>query len=588
MGIINLLENNLSDLIAAGEVVERPSSVVKELIENAIDAKSTQIDIIILSAGRKLIEVIDNGIGMDNSDAITAFKRHATSKIRSKEDLLRIATLGFRGEALPSIAAVSEVEVITSTGGVGTHVVINNSKMIINEPAKARKGTSIKVNNLFYNTPARLKHLKSDNTEIASIMEVVSHLALGYPNIRFTLINEQKEIFATNGNGNILEMIAKVYGVETAKQMIKIDFEDYDFKVSGFTSKIEVSRANRYSIITLLNGRYVKINSAVNALIEAYHTYLPSDRFPLAIINIELDPFLVDVNVHPSKQLVRLSKESELAKLIKDNIEKVLKNTLMIPSFEKAKETKEIIIKPTFNFDSPNFIENNKESLLINDIDNKKEQLLINEVNNEKEEKINNDNIQEVKDNLYFRIIGQYHGTYIACEFDDAFVLVDQHAAAERINYEKYFKLLGTNEATMPLLIPLIIDRTNKEINDIMEKEELLKSLGLFIERFGTSSLRISEIPHFMMDVDIKVYADEIFEIILGNISVTLSQIRQHAIATMACKASIKANHNLSQLVMEKLVKELFKCDNPHTCPHGRPTMIKYINYELEKYFKRS
>ena len=588
MSKVHLLSQSISNMIAAGEVVERPSSVVKELVENAIDAKARHIDIVIKDAGRTLIKVIDDGIGMDKEDALLALKRHATSKILDERDLFNISTLGFRGEALPSIAAVSHLVLTTSTGNnVGTKVEVVNSNEIKVENAPLRKGTEIEVNELFYNTPARLKYLKSDTTEFAQIHDVVVHIALGYPNIIFTLIHNDKVVFKTNVNGNVLEIIAEIYGKETARNMKKLTCENYDFKVEGYISKIQINRANRYSMITLLNGRYVRMLQVNNALIEAYKTYLPDDRYPITVLNIEVDPSLVDINVHPSKHEVRLSKEKDLVNLIKENTLLTLKEELLTPSISKTPKEKEIVLTPSLNFDSENFF--TKEELKVV----KEELPLIIEEKEEVEVKINKEDIkqviqEEIKEPTYFRVIGQYHGTYILCEFDDGLYIIDQHAAAERINFEKYSRLLGTTTSSIKLLVPLLLDYTYNEIKQIEENKNVLETLGIYFESFSNSNIRISEVPSYFMDVNMKVYVRDVIEMILNKSKVSSLDIRLNAIATIACKASIKANHSLNTLDMQNLIKNLLKCENPNTCPHGRPTMLKYTNYELEKFFKRA
>ena len=588
MSKVHLLSQSISNMIAAGEVVERPSSVVKELVENAIDAKARHIDIVIKDAGRTLIKVIDDGIGMDKEDALLALKRHATSKILDERDLFNISTLGFRGEALPSIAAVSHLVLTTSTGNnVGTKVEVVNSNEIKVENAPLRKGTEIEVNELFYNTPARLKYLKSDTTEFAQIHDVVVHIALGYPNIIFTLIHNDKVVFKTNGNGNVLEIIAEIYGKETARNMKKLTCEDYDFKVEGYISKIQINRANRYSMITLLNGRYVRMLQVNNALIEAYKTYLPDDRYPITVLNIEVDPSLVDINVHPSKHEVRLSKEKDLVNLIKENTLLTLKEELLTPSISKTPKEKEIVLTPSLNFDSENFFTKEEVKVV------KEELPLIIEEKEEVEVKINKEDIkqviqEEIKEPTYFRVIGQYHGTYILCEFDDGLYIIDQHAAAERINFEKYSRLLGTTTSSIKLLVPLLLDYTYNEIKQIEENKNVLETLGIYFESFSNSNIRISEVPSYFMDVNMEVYVRDVIEMILNKSKVSSLDIRLNAIATIACKASIKANHALHTLDMQNLIKNLLKCENPNTCPHGRPTMLQYTNYELEKFFKRA
>ena len=592
MNKVHLLSQNISNMIAAGEVVERPSSVVKELVENSIDAKATHIDIVIKDAGRTLIKVIDDGVGMDKEDAVLALKRHATSKIYDEKDLFNIATLGFRGEALPSIAAVSHLVLTTSNGEqVGTRVEVNGSEIVNIDNAPLRKGTQIEVNELFYNTPARLKYLKSDNTEFALIHDVVVHIALGYPNIIFTLIHNDKTVFKTNGNGNVLEIIGEIYGKETARNMKKVSFNNYDFEVNGYVSKIQINRANRYSMITLLNGRYVRMLQVNNALIEAYKTYLPDDRYPISVLNIEVDPSLVDINVHPSKHEVRLSKEKELVNLIKEQVSLTLKKELQTPEITKVIKEKEIVLTPTLNLDSDNFFrkeETPKQEVIIERPTLILEEEPIKEVIKKEEVKeVVKEEPQETS-SVYFRVIGQYHGTYILCEFDDGLYIIDQHAAAERINFEKYSRLLGTTTSSISLLVPLLLEYTYNEIKQIEENRNILETLGITFESFSNTSIRISEVPSYFMDINTEVYVRNVIEMILNKSKVSSLDIRLNAIATIACKASIKANHALNEQDSINLIKNLLRCENPNTCPHGRPTMLKYSNYELEKFFKRA
>ena len=351
MSKIAVLSPALANMIAAGEVVERPSSIVKELVENSIDANSKEVEIRIKDAGRSLIFVRDDGDGMDKEDVLLAFTRHATSKIKNERDLFRIGSLGFRGEALPSIAAVSKVTLKSSQGKNGWQVYVEETSIKDIQPSDARKGTEIEVKELFYNTPARLKHLKSDQTELGNIIDVTNKIALAHPNVRIKLYNEDKLVFQTSGNGNVLEIIATIYGYETAKNMIPVEAENMDFKISGFVSKFNISKASRKYMVTILNGRSVRMLSTQNSIVSAYRNYIPSDRYPIAILNIESDFQLVDVNVHPSKNEVRLSKEESLSDLVEKEILASLKKAYMVPEV-KAKEKKEEVLRPQLNLDS--------------------------------------------------------------------------------------------------------------------------------------------------------------------------------------------------------------------------------------------
>lgn len=577
MSIIKVLDPSLSNKIAAGEVVERPASVVKELLENAIDAKSSEIIIKIKDAGKKEIMISDNGIGMDKEDAVLAFSRHATSKLASDRDLFRISTLGFRGEALASIASVSDIDLDTSKENeIGTHVELRNGKIELVKPVGINKGTTIRVKNLFFNTPARLKFLKSDNVEFSHISEVVNKMALAYPQVSFTLYNEDKISFYSAGNGNTLELIASMYGLDVAKNMNKFEDSNNDFQISGYTSSLGVSRSNKSGIITILNGRCVRLIGAINAIVESYKTYLSDDRYPITVINIETDYSLVDVNVHPSKQEVRLSKETELKELIYNAIKNifVIKNIApKINSNQKEVKSEQV----SFNLES---IPSNYSSYSSMNVINSN---LVSdrEVNYE----------QEMDTIVYSKLtpIGQYIGKYILASDGDSLYIVDQHAAAERINYEKFSKKFNDKDSWSytDLLVPMVITLTAKESAILLEKLEVLKEVGITIEAFGENSFRVINIPTWFNEMDSNEYLIDIIEQVINDSKVSLLDLRLHVIATMACKASLKANRNLSLLEMQVLLNHLLKCENPYTCPHGRPTTIIYSTNELDKLFKR-
>ncbi len=340
MGKIIQLDDILSNKIAAGEVVERPASVVKELIENAVDAGSTVIEIEVEEAGLGKIRIIDNGNGMEEDDCLLAFQRHATSKIKNEKDLFRIRTLGFRGEALPSIASVSRLEMITSTGeGAGNRVVIEGGKVVTFEKASARRGTDITVTDLFYNTPARLKYMKTIHTELGNITDVVNRLALAHPDVAFRLIHNERKLLQTTGNGDVRQVLAAIYGLGIAKQLVPINSNSLDYRISGYASMPEVTRASRNYISTMINGRFIKNYALAKAILEGYHTLLPIGRFPIVLLNVEMDPILVDVNVHPSKMEVRISKEAELDELVTNMVKMTFKSKILIPTaYSNAKK----------------------------------------------------------------------------------------------------------------------------------------------------------------------------------------------------------------------------------------------------------
>lgn len=592
MSLIKVLDPALANKIAAGEVVERPASVVKELVENSIDAGANVIEIKVLDAGKKLISVSDNGKGMSREDAYLAFQRHATSKIIKERDLFNIQTLGFRGEALPSIASVAEVTIETSTGDVGTRLKLKDSKIIDEEKCAPRVGTTIKVENLFYNTPARLKYLKSDNVEISHINEVVSKIALAHPNISLTLHVNDKISFYSTGRGDTLEVISSLYGLNVARDMKKIRGETDDFVINGYTSSLGISKANRNFIVTILNGRCVKMMGVVSSVIDAYKTYLSDDRFPVTVINIEVDPSLVDVNVHPAKHEVRLSKEKELKELVETTIRELFKTTNIAPKIYSEPIEKEEQIK----LDVDSFY-NEKANFKYQDTIEINQNLVKEEVKieDEKEDQIEEDSTfleVSIGEKKYIRLtpIGQYHGKYILAYDDGALYLVDQHAAAERINYEKFQRQMNDkdNWVYTDLLIPIIVNTSGSQAIKVMEYVESFKEIGIEIEPFGISAFRVNTIPLWMKESNVSEYIEEIIEQVLSfNGKVKLGDLRLKAIATLACKASLKANKNLSLEEMQVLLDNLFTCNNPFTCPHGRPVMIVYSNNELDKMFKR-
>ncbi len=587
MSSIKVLDPALANKIAAGEVIERPASVVKELVENAIDAGASVVEIKIKDAGKKMICVSDNGKGMDKEDAHLAFQRHATSKILKERDLFSIHTLGFRGEALPSIAAVAQVTIETCKGKVGTRLKLKDSKIIEDEPCASRVGTTITVENLFYNTPARLKYLKTDNVEISHISEIVSKIALSHPSVSLTLYVEDKVNFFSTGRGDVLEVISSLYGLNVAREMKKFECDEDNFQISGYTSSLGVSKANRNFIVTILNGRCVKMVGVQNAVIEAYKTYLSDDRFPVTVINIEVDPTLVDVNVHPAKHEVRLSKEKELKELVEKTIREVFAVTNIAPKVYNEPSSKSEQIK----LDVDTFY---AQSALTN---YQIEENIISE-NSVLEEREILDTVidfssKETSDKKFIKLtpIGQYQAKYILAFDEDAMYIVDQHAAAERINYEKFQRELNDDSKWnfTDLLVPIVINVSNYQAQKLLDYLEKLRTIGIEMIPFGINAFKVTSIPIWMKESNVNEYIDEIVEQVLSsNGSVKLGDLRLKAISTLACKASLKANKVLSIKEMQVLLDNLFICNNPFTCPHGRPTLIVYSSNELDKMFKRT
>ena len=568
MNKINILDASLADKIAAGEVVERPSSVIKELVENSIDASSTKIDIFVIDGGRTLIEVKDNGVGMSKEDAMLSIKRHATSKIRFDQDLFNIKTMGFRGEALSAISSVSKFTLSTKQASedVGTKLFCLNSDVISVENCALPSGTSIKVEELFYNTPARLKYLKSDTTELSYVTDIVYKLALANPHVAFSLTSNNKVIFKTSGKNDVIEIVGAIYGINVAKNMVYFENENHDFKVYGYTSKISVSKSNKYAIHAFTNNRYVRNKILTDCIIDGYHEFLFENRYPYTVLYIKTDATLLDVNVHPTKQEIRISKENELRNLIKQAISSSLKTNDQTISLKiKEKEA-----KPTQTFFDYSLV-NEQESSYSN------EELIQQSLKLE-DEKLSKD----------YEIIGQIHGTYIIAQSKDGFVLIDQHAAMERIRYESYQKLFTTPSAIVDLLIPLVIELPLNEYQIVIDNLSLLNKLHISAEVFGSNTIKITQIPYYFNRIDLKVYVEDVIHQIVTNKKIDENALLDYAIATAACKASLKANTFLTTLDMENIINDLFKCEDPYTCPHGRPTMVKYTKYELERFFKRS
>ena len=594
MANIKVMDEILANKIAAGEVVERCSSVVKELVENSIDADATEITVELEDAGTKMIRVIDNGKGMDKEDALLAFQRHATSKLKEEEDLYRINTLGFRGEALPSIASVSNIVLKTSTGEVGTIVHISGGKIINQTNGDVRKGTIMSVNDLFYNTPARLKHLKSLYSELANVSDYMNKIALSHPNIKFTLINNEQVLLKTDGRGELLKTIKDIYGLEVVKKMFRVEASNDDYKVEGYISYPEVNRSTRNHIITIVNGRVVR-NMDINRIInDSYHSYKPDNRYPIVVLEIEVDPSLIDVNIHPTKMDIKFSKMDMLMELISNMIKKVLDKKTLIQEVEvsRPKLEEEKVIKSVkedkpkyqeFTLNLTRTEENEEPYVVINeDLIVKKEEPK-EEISENKEEKQN-----ERMPELY--PVGLVHGTYIICQNEKGMYLIDQHAAKERINYEIFKKELGNPKNNkISMLFPLTLEFTNSEFIILKEHFDLLRDINIDIEEFGLNSVIIKAHPTWLP----KGYEEQAIRKIIEVVLVTekefnIEKFNEKIAIMLSCKLAIKANMNLTLLEMETLINDLRKCDNPFNCPHGRPTTIFYTNYDLEKLFKRS
>lgn len=643
MGKIKELETSLANKIAAGEVVERPSSVVKELLENAIDAQATEINIEVEQSGVSSIRVVDNGTGIAQEDLGLVFHRHATSKIVADDDLFHIRTLGFRGEALASISSVAKVTLKTCTDNENGHeIYAEDGKIIHQKPAKAKKGTDIQVDSLFYNTPARLKYIKSLYTELGKITDIVNRMAMSHPEIRISLVSDGKKLLSTNGSGRTNEVMAEIYGMKVAKDLVHISGDTSDYHLEGFVAKPEHSRSNKHYISIFINGRYIKNFVLNKAILEGYHTLLTIGRFPICYINIQMDPILVDVNVHPTKLEVRLSKEDQLYDLIVTKIREAFKDKILIPQNDLNHAPKKNKVLETFEQQKINFekqqsqigetsapyvhdqkdknhdVESHKNNLdstsstnnestevsneLHNYIDDsylqsQKEVLFDMEQNTSNEYEISNQQSNDIKGTVsqtphrrvpYMEIVGQVHGTYIIAQNENGMFMIDQHAAQERIKYEYFREKIGevTNEV-QNLLIPLTFHFSKDEQMIIDQYKDELDKVGVHLEHFGGHDYIVNSYPVWFPKEEAEEIIKDIIELVLKHKSVDVKKIREDAAIMMSCKKSIKANHYLKNNEMADLIDQLREAEDPFTCPHGRPIIINFSNYELEKLFKR-
>lgn len=654
MGKIKELQTSLANKIAAGEVVERPSSVVKELLENAIDAESTEINVEVEQSGVASIRVVDNGTGIEQDDLGLVFHRHATSKIDADDDLFHIRTLGFRGEALASISSVAKVTLKTCTDNEnGFEVYAENGEIIDSKPAKAKKGTDILVESLFYNTPARLKYIKSLYTELGKITDIVNRMAMSHPNIRISLVSDGKTLISTNGSGRTNEVMAEIYGMKVAKDLVHISGDTSDYHLEGFVAKPEHSRSNKHYISIFINGRYIKNFLLNKAIIEGYHTLLTIGRYPICYINIQMDPILVDVNVHPTKLEVRLSKEEQLFALIVEKIREAFKDRILIPQNDLDRSPKKNKVLESFeqqkmdfekrnnsnasnqsassyqssengyrsdsdnsvvnedsgqkyeydnstidvensNSDSSHYIQRTSED---NYFQNQKD--ILNEIENDQYSELDSSSAKEddIKGTIsksphrrvpYMEVVGQVHGTYIIAQNENGMFMIDQHAAQERIKYEYFREKIGevTNEV-QNLLIPLTFHFSKDEQMIIDQYQDELDRVGVHLEHFGGHDYIVNSYPVWFPKGDAEEIIKDMINLVLEHKKVDIKKIREEVAIMMSCKKSIKANHYLKNNEMSDLIDQLREAEDPFTCPHGRPIIINFSNYELEKLFKR-
>ncbi|VHB31789.1 DNA mismatch repair endonuclease MutL [Streptococcus pyogenes] len=636
----------LANQIAAGEVVERPASVVKELVENAIDAKSSQITVEIEESGLKMIQATDNGEGMSHEDLPLSLRRHATSKIKSQSDLFRIRTLGFRGEALPSVASISKITIKTATKEVthGSLLIATGGEIETLEAISTPTGTKIKVENLFYNTPARLKYMKSLQAELAHIVDVVNRLSLAHPEVAFTLISDGRQLTQTSGTGDLRQAIAGIYGLNTTKKMLAISNADLDFEVSGYVSLPELTRANRNYMTILVNGRYIKNFLLNRAILDGYGSKLMVGRFPIVVIDIQIDPYLADVNVHPTKQEVRISKERELMALISTAISESLKEQDLIPDalenlaksstrhFSKPEQTQLPLQSRGLYYDPQKndfFVKESAVSEKIpetdfysgavdNSVKVEKVELLphseevigpssvkhasrpqntFTETDHPNLDLKNRQKLSQMLTRLenegqsvfpeldYF---GQMHGTYLFAQGKDGLFIIDQHAAQERVKYEYYRDKIGEVDSSLQqLLVPYLFEFSGSDFINLQEKMALLNEVGIFLEVYGHNTFILREHPIWMKEEEIASGVYEMCDMLLLTNEVSIKTYRAELAIMMSCKRSIKANHSLDDYSARNLLLQLAQCQNPYNCPHGRPVLINFSKADMEKMFRR-
>ncbi|MEG0573679.1 MAG: DNA mismatch repair endonuclease MutL [Erysipelotrichaceae bacterium] len=614
MGIINRLDEHLSNMIAAGEVVERPMGVIKELVENSIDANAHHIEIIVTQGGIESITIVDDGIGMEASDASIAFERHATSKIKESDDLWNIHTLGFRGEALPSIAAVAAVNLKTNNGVESTEVEIQYGKLIKVQPVGSPRGTNISVRNLFQKTPARFKHLKTPQYEFSLIADLIQKFALSNPEIAFSLSHDGRTIFQTNGSNQLLEVLMQIYGREIVKSAIEIKQSDNDYQLSGYAIQPNFNRATKYYILIYVNERMIRSYRLQKAILDAYYPYMAKDRYPIVVLKISMDAQLVDVNVHPSKWEIRLSKEKQLEKLIFDSIDSLLKQKLQVTQVVPKEKDKIEVQELHFEY------ENDKATMKVHkEIDESFNDRLINNspfpirdaikdtqpmIQEEsiiyekevatliEEEKIETFEKKEAAINESFpqmQALAQMHGRYILAQGDDGLYIIDQHAAQERYHFECISKLIEEgNLDSQPLLFPISIETSLSVISQFEEMNQVLTQLGIHLEIFGDKTLIARELPVWMKDCDEVAFIQDMIDVYQQDAEIPIDRLRKKAIATMACHSSIRFNRNLTMDEMNQVIDDLRKCIQPFHCPHGRPTFICMSEKQLEKEFERT
>ncbi len=586
---IKIMSENLANKIAAGEIIERPLSVVKELVENAIDANGNEITVELKEAGISEIIVSDNGIGMNKDNLALCTKRHATSKLYSDKELFKIATLGFRGEALASIFAVSKFAIITSDGKAAHKLQKTDNENFELTEVSANKGTTVTIKHLFYNTPARYKHLNNPYYELAVIINYINKLALTMPNVSFKLINDEKVVLHTFGNGDVRSAISQVYSAKLAKNMLELDLKSSNFKVTGYTSHPNDTRSKKNFITLAINGRIIRNYEIENAIIEGYDKFLHTNQYPITILNIDLDYSLVDVNIHPTKQQVKISLIEELLELIKSNIDLQLKKLMYIAFDEDVQsETSQSLELIDASKVLQNKVETNEVSLI------DEQTLKLGEQSTEQFGLFAEENKQVSHEYTTPRLpkmeyIGALKQTYLLFQSEEGLFMLDQHAAQERINYELiYNKFKERSFEFQQLLAPFTIEVNNNEYSILLENLVQFEQIGIRLEEFGPNTFKVNEVDNFYFKAgSLKTDVEVLIMKLMKNKELDFAKQYEELAIMMACKSSIKANHYLNQLDVETLIKTLNETEHPYTCPHGRPVIVNVSFKEIEKMFKR-
>lgn len=613
MSSIHVLSEHLTNMIAAGEVVERPAGIVKECVENSIDAHAKTIEVEVFQGGIESLIITDDGIGMDYEDAHMAFMRHATSKMMNEEDLFNIGTMGFRGEAIPSIASVAHVDLQTNNGIEGSHIVYDYGELVTEEHVSVPKGTKIEISGLFLKTPARFKHLKSYSYEFSVISDLINKMALSHPEIRFILSQDGRVVFQTSGNGNLKEIIYQMYGNEVAKCALEYENQNDDFKIKGLVIQPKISRATKYFMFISLNTRLIRSVPIQKAILDAYSDYMPPNRFPIVVLQIESDTQLVDVNVHPNKWEVRLSKQGQLLELVKETIQKTLDESLKTVEVKERKNSSPVFEQPTLTFPYPVKKEETpvekkvvqappvkKESYSYTQRELPKQKIKIEETFFDYQPVVEKEISyptpvvhQEENDKgkeffYHLQVLAQLHDSYILCSNENGLVVVDQHAAQERYHYEQIREVLEQPCTNMqPLMLPIQINVTPNVLALLEDINEKTDFFGLHFEQFGDDQVIVREIPLWFQDVYEEEFLQDLIDFFVQNKEVDMGNLRKHVLATMACHSSIRFNRPLSMAEMKQVITDLQKCKQPYHCPHGRPTVITISNTQLRKEFER-